>query len=729
MAKGNQQTEQDRAQTLYQSIAAKSAKIRSRALYPGDQEWITRIMEECVRDQKPIPMVICWAKGPTDEIDPEEVEGVNFLADSLRRVTAGYAPGVSLQVVFADTHEKLNNNTVPDGYLDKVAQLFREHFQDDAKGLHLRGISRLSDYLTPEQDYTATVDGIEKLWTLACQNQLQGALKDKLAPRAQRYYRGSSEGDAPPAQSERIAAMYHQLCLSERAPIGQAFKDQIFLTYNPATQHDFSVPEGMPAFCMYSLPSRISDKPWNISLKRQQAQQQGAAMTSTQEPNTIAVVGGGLAGLATAYQLAKAKPEAALTVYEKGGEDSYTAGEDGTHRASLGSSGARTMRLSGASTGVGIWNVEQTMQMLRELQPYSDKPLFHSEASVYLPKDGEIDASGAPEANSTYVKYRASLQQSGVRYSEITGRQLKERFPGYYNTVPDNRLALVEEPYDADRNPKGAAGYMDIEATMQAMQHYLKEHGATIRYDADVQGPVKDGTVTLADGSSEAYDQVVVAPGHWIEDLVDCERHGIQPYYDKVPVVSLDMKAAGIETKGFPFTKGWTPSDIASGSFYNADADPESGKIKFLPTALMKSSGTAADVETPLTEEEKEASLQATSERFGVPLETVRQYADVSQCSFTRTAKGEQMLVGRLDDKTTVIGLDSSGSARVIGGLSQLAAADALGRPEPHAGADATFNLAAHHQKVGAQMQAGPATATGIGAGREQGPEVRAAAM
>src|SRR5690606_37716096 len=85
----------------------------------------------------------------------------------------------------------------------------------------------------------------------------------------------------------------------------------------------------------------------------------------------IAVVGGGLLGLSAAYAMVQPMQGAgkpAITVYDQGSAASYFQPENTGHRASQGASAARCIRLSGASKGLGAWNVRQTVDMLNAVQ-------------------------------------------------------------------------------------------------------------------------------------------------------------------------------------------------------------------------------------------------------------------------------------------------------------------------------------------------------------------------
>ena len=107
---------------------------------------------------------------------------------------------------------------------------------------------------------------------------------------------------------------------------------------------------------------------------------------SQQQSLHYAVVGGGVLGLASACQLLKAKPDIQITLYEQGGEQTYREGSDTSHRASLGISNARTLRMMGAQGEVGRQNVMDTVAMIRDLEEQYGETILHPLESVYLAK-------------------------------------------------------------------------------------------------------------------------------------------------------------------------------------------------------------------------------------------------------------------------------------------------------------------------------------------------------
>jgi hypothetical protein len=171
----------------------------------------------------------------------------------------------------------------------------------------------------------------------------------------------------------------------------------------------------------------------------------------------------------------------------------------------------------------------------------------------------------------------------------------------------------------------------------------------------------------------------------------------IEPRLERIVVMDIDLESLGINTKGIPFTKGLAPKG-AEGALYSYNANSKDGHVKFFPVSATRSVDSLEALHAPLSDEEKQAALQSASLRFNIPLERLEQHVTWSQCAYTSPKVGEKMLVAPLGERVTFVGLDSSGSARVSGGLGAIAAHLAMGLEEPVKGAFDTFGLAAHYK-------------------------------
>lgn len=420
------------------------------------------------------------------------------------------------------------------------------------------------------------------------------------------------------------------------------------------------------------------------------------------EKKSYAVIGGGLAGLSSAYHMAQLNPEARITVFEKGTADTYNASSDNVGRASLSASPARTMRYTGATAGAGQWVVQETKAMLDTLQSdmQADPASYPGLENKKLLTPQPTVIIGPSKEDAFYCKSLETITSSGATFEEIDGATLKSRFPGLYNTLSDNAAALVEAPAST-QNPSGVAGIIDVESTLKALSTYLKKKGVDMRNGEQVLS-VSEGNgnaiVTTA-AQPHTYDSAIIAPGQWIENLVDTKQHGIEIRYDRVVVLDIDLKGLGIETKALPFTKGLSPKG-GKGSMYSFLPNAGEGRLKFVPAATMRSVEKPADLKSPITSAETEAAIAAAAIVLQVDPERLKQHASASLCAYTCPKVKENPLIAKLSDHIILNGLDSSGSARTSGGLGKIAASLSLGRDEPYADTYEKYNLAAHKALV-----------------------------
>lgn len=420
-----------------------------------------------------------------------------------------------------------------------------------------------------------------------------------------------------------------------------------------------------------------------------------------------AVIGGGLAGLSSAFQLTRIAPDARITVYDKGTAASYDAGSDTIGRASLSASPARTIRLSGASAGANQWLVQETRAMLEALQAdmRADPAAYPGLEGKTLLTPQPAVTIGADRDDALYTRSLDSLKSSGAAYEELDGATLKGRYPHLYRTLPDTAAVLVESPAGPD-NAAGVSGVMDVQSTLKALTCYLKKRGADIRYGETVT-EVDQGSghaVVATAKEVRVYEKAIVAPGQWLESVIETPNHGIRLRYDRVVVLDIDLKALGLESRDLPFTKGLAPEG-GRGSMYSFLPDPGAGRLKFIPAATVKTVPDAASLKSPLTEEEVTTAVNAAAVVLQVDPEELRKQAYASLCAYTCPKYKENPLVAPLSDNVVVNALDSSGSARTSGGLGRIAASLALGLEEPYPGIYMKHSLEAHHDLVREQPE------------------------
>ncbi len=701
-----------------------SREFRRSEPYEGDKAAAIDVIDKAIAVGKPIPAMMYWGtctdKENTNKVDQPEQKAIEFIANNMGKVSEIYEPGVDLNLVFVDTHVKFNGVEWTDAYLKNLEKAFND--AGESKGVRT-SLSLASEHV----GFTPTADGkgfkeFDKLEDLARQSRIPDELADALAPRAANYYKRTDH------DSRTVGRMYYELCGLERDAMGDAFKDQLFITYNPpaigGSKH-FGVPTGMAALPISSFKRGSTDKPWNVTQEQYEELMQkpapvgpltkppcdmlGIKPDRLKEDQSLGVVGGGLAGLMSAYQAVEAGAKN-VTLYEQGSENSYRGdGSDDSRRVSLGSSPTRTIRMFGQKSEVGRWNIRETIRVLDALQKEIDnnpsdypelqgKKLFHPEASVV------VAPSNAPNALDGNI---ATLEYAEVAYSKLSGKELKARFPGIYNTVPDDAVAMVEEPHTGKADSNEVAGMMDTASTMQALQTYLKLHGAKIQHDTSVESVDEKGdkAVVKTNHGTAEHDHVILAPGKWLGEIKDgngdslTERAGIKHLHQRVVVADIDFKALGLETNGIPFTKGWAPEG-GKGVFYRQSPDGKDGHVKFLAGNGTKTVEGMDALHAPVSDAEKEDALEAASKRFDVPVEKLKEHTTWSACTYTMPAKSEKVLVAPISKHVTISALDSSGSARISGGLGAIAAHIAMGLDEPKQGANEAFGLKAHYELV-----------------------------
>jgi hypothetical protein len=492
------------------------------------------------------------------------------------------------------------------------------------------------------------------------------------------------------------------------------------------------------------------------------------------KPTRFAVLGGGVAGLATAYQLQRilqpgntsmykknGETPPTIDVFEKGSRESYRVNatpESNFKRASLGASPARTIRMSG-----GEANVRETFAMVQDLQKFLDHPpadakpetlaaleafkgrkLFKPEANVLIGKPGKIDPETrgpSEEMRAAMADKQAPYDKAGIASEIITGEQLKARYRqevmvdgqpvlrSIYETVPDNAAVLIEKPYDPISNPNGVSGTMDYEAVLNVLIAKLEHEGVKLHFNVavtsyrdseshdergfsgkkDVGVTLKiqqEGKDNLPSEQSITFDKLVIAPGEAIEKVVDTTSRNIQVARDRVVLMHIDLEKLGIAGPGsIPFTKGACPSG-SEGAFYSSDM---TGKvIKFMPNVTLKtltgnSPETDAQLHAPVNAAEVEKASQAAYDRLGlaqmnIPMDALKAASTFSSCVYTRPRHEELVLITPLSENVVLCGLDSSGTARTIGGLGKIAAHQALEMPEPYKGAYEKYGIEAHHK-------------------------------
>ena len=79
--------------------------------HPSDPQLILRVIAEAVAHDQPVPFVAYWGKGPRCSVDEHDLKCLDYLVAFTSRVSAVYAPGASMKLIFTDTHARLNGYT------------------------------------------------------------------------------------------------------------------------------------------------------------------------------------------------------------------------------------------------------------------------------------------------------------------------------------------------------------------------------------------------------------------------------------------------------------------------------------------------------------------------------------------------------------------------------------------------------------------------------------------
>lgn len=187
---------------------------------------------------QPVPFVLYWGKGPRCGLDEPDTACLDYLASLGSRVQHLYEPGVSLKLIFTDTHATLNGHApgAVAAYFEAVEHAARERGFDGC---------RLSELV-----FAAEAAGAIDL----TDEHIPDDMLEKLGACAAKWFRG--EGTV-----EQGAARYLQMNMVEKRAVQFAFPRSVFITFN-GSEFRSLFPERMPIFYMYSLRRGTSVKPW-----------------------------------------------------------------------------------------------------------------------------------------------------------------------------------------------------------------------------------------------------------------------------------------------------------------------------------------------------------------------------------------------------------------------------------------------------------------------------------
>lgn len=202
---------------------------------PSDPALLLATVKRATDRGVPLSFVLYWGKGPRTRTAQPDRQCLDYLASLAARVREVYAPGVLFDLVFTDTHARLNGHQPP-----AIEQYFRGIEALAAPGpFRFHRLSAL----------VATIDaGDVEI------GDPDPATLHQLEQSAAKWYRG--EGDVRHGARE-----YFRLNMIERLAIERAFPEAIFTTFNGSDCRAL-FPERMPIFYMYSLRKGFAVKPW-----------------------------------------------------------------------------------------------------------------------------------------------------------------------------------------------------------------------------------------------------------------------------------------------------------------------------------------------------------------------------------------------------------------------------------------------------------------------------------
>ncbi|MCI5050470.1 MAG: FAD-binding oxidoreductase [Rickettsiales bacterium] len=453
------------------------------------------------------------------------------------------------------------------------------------------------------------------------------------------------------------------------------------------------------------------------------------ARYTNNQPN-IAVVGGGISGMGSAWFLHKLNPSIAIDVFETTPAEAYKAGSDhGAHIASMGASGNRMIRQMGHDASERFV-VSQTVGMIEELQqaldhdaqlPITEQRYRHLHQGMpgsrtLLTPRANLYVSEAGRGDGTYQKKLASLQEAGLHaqkgYLEISGKQAKRLFPGVCHGVSDQAAVLLENGYGAEK--ASVCGAMDTEAILQVAVGELEKNGARFHFATPVShiADTADNRVVLQtmDGEQLHFSKAIVAPGAGLDRFVDgakktsapaseTDKHVGNLSYIRQRVLMADIDLPKLFNTRIDAFNGNLGVPLLTGdklhSSYGWSSDSRDMHMKIYPASLRKDALSDKDLYAPLSTEEHQALAKSVMEQFGLTPqntglneETLTQHvmgAISPQACFYVSPKGpKQQIVMPFHESSNITfnGLDAGGAWRLAGnGLN--AAMQTLGMKPP----------------------------------------------
>jgi sarcosine oxidase len=210
--------------------------------------------------------------------------------------------------------------------------------------------------------------------------------------------------------------------------------------------------------------------------------------SSVAQQADVVVVGGGVMGLAAAYELARAGRSVTLL-------DQHERGH------SLGSSHGPTRMTRLAYDGADYVELCRTASRLwRELELASKQSLLNECGGMDLGDRTTLASNGVRD---TYLA-------TGVPFEELDRDEIVRRFPQF--TPPDDAIALYQPSY----------GLLSADRCVAAFADLARRHGATLRDGVTVSSVAPDGDGVIVETSEGRIlaGRAILAAGSWMKPML-----------------------------------------------------------------------------------------------------------------------------------------------------------------------------------------------------------------
>lgn len=310
----------------------------------------------------------------------------------------------------------------------------------------------------------------------------------------------------------------------------------------------------------------------------------------------IGIVGGGIAGLSTAWSLRKAGHD--VTLFEQGAVPNPLAASGDHHR----------IIRRAYEQGSGY-----TRAMTGAFEAWDE--MWHDIGANHLDMRGFacVCRAEGDEADD----YRKALEAGGFAFEQVTGDEVARRFP--YLRADGVRYVLFSEE----------GGVLHCKRIASGLAQWLRANGADLRENAPVASiDRRSGTITGENGEDREFDRIVVTAGGWMPRLWPDARDALT--VTRTAVVYLDPPDE--------LADAWAgaPALFGIGGMHHGYILPPSGGggLKF---GAMPHREPVADAS--VDREPRPGEGEVVRDRFSPALHSLDRYSvrEVVTCNFTYT--------------------------------------------------------------------------------------------